>query len=206
MASNGDSARAVRTGRRPGPNRTRAAILDAARAAFAERGYEAVSIRSVARAAGVDPALVHRFHGSKEELFVAAMELPVSPGQLVPALLADGVEHLGERLVRTLLEIFDRPAAFAPFLALIRGAVTHEHAAAMLREFIAREVLGRLAAAASPDRPELRASLAGSQVVGLAMARYVVRVPPLATTDRETVVACVGPTIQRYLTGALPAG
>src|SRR3982751_3297600 len=102
MASNGDSPRAVRTGRRPGPNRTRAAILDAARAAFVQRGYEAVSIRSVARAAGVDPALVHRFHGSKEELFVAAMELPVSPGQLVPALLADGVENLGERLVRTL--------------------------------------------------------------------------------------------------------
>ncbi|MEA2248373.1 MAG: hypothetical protein QOH46_2902 [Solirubrobacteraceae bacterium] len=207
MASKGKQSRApVRTGRRPGPNRTRAAILDAARAAFAERGYDAVSIRAVARAAGVDPALVHRFFGSKEELFAAAMELPISPGQLVPALLADGVEDLGERLVRTFLELFDRPAAFAPFLALIRGAVSNEQAAALLREFLTREVLGRLAAAASPDRPELRASLAGSQVVGLAMARYVVRVPPLAGTDRETVVACVGPTIQRYLTGELPAG
>jgi AcrR family transcriptional regulator len=195
-----------RTGRRPGPNRTRAAIVAAARAAFAARGYDAVSIRAVAREAGVDPALVHRFYGSKEELFVAAMELPLSPGQLVPALLADGVDDLGERLVRTLLELFDRPAAFAPFLALIRGAVSNDHAAAMLREFITREVLGRLARAASPDRPELRASLAGSQVVGLAMARYVIGVPPLATTDREIVVACVGPTIQRYLTGALPTG
>jgi len=195
-----------RTGRRPGPNRTREAIVAAARSAFAKRGYDAVSIRAVARDARVDPALVHRFYGSKEELFVAAMELPVSPGQLVPALLAEGVDDLGERLVRTLLELFDRPATFAPFLALIRGAVSNEHAAALLREFIAREVLGRLAAAASPDRPELRASLAGSQVVGLAMARSVVGVPPLATTDRETVVACVGPTIQRYLTGALPTG
>jgi AcrR family transcriptional regulator len=196
---------AARTGRRPGPNRTRAAILTTARAAFAERGYDAVSIRAVAREAGVDPALVHRFYGTKEELFAAAMELPISPGQLVPALLAGGVDDLGERLVRTLLELFDRPAAFAPFLALIRGAVSNEHAATLLREFLAREVLGRLAAAASPDRPELRASLAGSQVVGLAMARYVVGVPPLATTDRETVVACVGPTIQRYLTGELAA-
>src|SRR4051794_5383063 len=167
-----------RTGRRPGPNRTRAAILDAARAAFAARGYEAVSIRAVARDAGVDPALVHRFHASKEDLFVAAMELPTSPGRLVPALLAEGVDGLGERLVRTLLELFDRPAAFAPFLALIRGAASNDHAAAMLRAFVAREVLGRLAAAASPDRPELRASLAGAQVVGLAMARYVVGVPP----------------------------
>src|SRR3954454_20217970 len=207
MASKGTQPRAPgRTGRRPGPNRTRAAILDAARAAFAERGYEAVSIRAVARDAGVDPALVHRFHGSKEDLFVAAMELPISPGRLVPALLAEGVDDLGERLIRTLLDLFDRPPAFAPFLALIRGAVSNEHAAALLREFITREVLGRLAAAASPDRPELRASLAGSQVVGLAMARSPLGVPPLATTDRETVVACVGPTIQRYLTSALPTG
>src|SRR3954469_8047903 len=106
---------------------------------------------------------------------------PISPGRLVPALpargagrlgpalLAEGVDGLGERLVRTLLELFDRPAAFAPFLALIRGAASNDHAAAMLRAFVAREVLGRLAAAASPDRPELRASLAGAQVVGLAM-------------------------------------
>jgi AcrR family transcriptional regulator len=196
---------AGRTGRRPGPNQSRAAILDAARRAFAERGYDGVSIRAVARDAGVDPALVHRFYGSKEALFIAALELPVSPSALVDSLLADGVEHLGERLVRTFVELFDRPAAFAPFLALIRGAVSNDRAAAMLREFLTREVLGRLAAAASPDRPELRASLAGSQIVGLAMARYVVGVPPLAEADRETVVACVGPAIQRYLTGALPA-
>jgi AcrR family transcriptional regulator len=207
MASKAEEPPAARrTGRRPGPNQTRAAILDAARAAFAQRGYDAVSIRAVARGAGVDPALVHRFYGSKEELFVAAMELPLAPSRLVATLLADGVDHLGDRLVRTFLELFDDPAAFAPFLALIRGAVSNEHAAALLREFLTREVLGRLAAAASPDRAELRASLAGSQVVGLAMARYVVRVPPLATTDRDTVAACVGPTIQRYLTGELPPG
>jgi AcrR family transcriptional regulator len=194
-----------RTGRRPGPNQTRAAILDAARAAFAERGYDGVSIRAVARDAGVDPALVHRFYGSKEELFVAAMALPFSPSQLVESLLTGGVEELGERLVRTVLGLIDAPDTFAPILALIRGAVSNERAAALLREFIAREVLGRLAVAASPDRPELRASLAGSQIIGLAMARVVVGVPPLASTDRETVVACVGPAVQRYLTGALPA-
>ena len=204
MASKSDTPR--RTGRRPGPNRTRDTILSAARTAFAHRGYDAVSIRAVAREAGVDPALVHRFYGSKEALFIAAMDLPVAPSELVAGLLAEGVDRLGERLVRAFVELFDRPEAFAPFLALIRGAASNEHAAALLREFITREVLGRLAEAASPDRPELRASLAGSQVVGLAMARYVVAVPPLATTDRETVVACVGPAIQRYLTGALPTG
>src|ERR671920_753317 len=96
--------------------------------------------------------------------------------RLVDALLAGGVDGLGERLVRAVLGLFDEPEAFAPFLALIRGAVSNERAAAMLREFIAREVLGRLAAAASPDRPELRASLAGSHIIGLAIARAVVAV------------------------------
>jgi AcrR family transcriptional regulator len=192
-----------RTGRRPGPTRTRGAILDAARSAFAARGYDAVSVRAVAREAGVDPALVHRFFGSKEQLFVAALELPVAPGALVAALLAGGVEGVGERLARTLLTLWDSPGGFAPFLALVRGAVDNEAAATMLREFLTREVLGRIAAVAAPDRPELRASLAGSQVVGLAMARYIVRVPPLAGADREEIVAAVGPTIQRYLTGEL---
>jgi AcrR family transcriptional regulator len=192
-----------RTGRRPGPNRTREAIVGAARRAFAARGYDAVSVRAVAREAGVDPALVHRFFGSKERLFIAAMELPVSPSELVGALLAEGVDDVGERLVARLLAVFDDPRSFAPFLALVRGAVSNERAAAMLREFVTREVLGRLSAAASPDAPELRASLAGSQIIGLAMARYVVRVPPLAGADPATVASCVGPTIQGYLTGPL---
>lgn len=192
-----------RTGRRPGPTRTRSAILDAARAAFATRGYDAVSIRGVARDAGVDPALVHRFFGSKEQLFVAAMQLPIAPGAFVDALLAEGVDGLGERLVRTLLTLWDTPGAFAPFLALIRGAVDNEAAATMLRESLTREVLGRIAAAAAPDRPEFRASIAGSQIVGLAVARYIVRVPELVHADPADIVAAVAPTIQRYLTGPL---
>jgi len=192
-----------RTGRRPGPTRTRGAILDAARAAFATRGYDAVSIRGVAREAGVDPALVHRFFGSKEQLFVAAMQLPIAPGAFVDALLAEEVDGLGERLVRTLLTLWDTPGAFAPFLALIRGAVDNEAAATMLREFLTSEVLGRIAAAAAPDRPEFRASIAGSQIVGLAVARYIVRVPGLALADPADIVAAVAPTIQRYLTGPL---
>jgi AcrR family transcriptional regulator len=193
----------TRTGRRPGPSRTREAILAAARAAFADRGYDAVSIRGVARAAGVDPALVHRFYESKEQLFIEAMQLPVSPSELVGSVLAEGPERVGERLVRTFLALFDDPRAREPFLALLRGAVSNERAATLLREFVGREVLGRLAAAASPDAPELRAALAGSQVVGLAMARYIVGVTPLADAERETLVAAVAPTIQRYLTGPL---
>lgn len=193
-----------RSGRRPGPNRTRAAILQAARSAFAARGYDAISIRAVAREADVDPALVHRFFGSKEGLFVAAMELPASPSQLVPALLAEGPEGLGERIVHTLLTLNDNSGHAAPFLALLRGAVSHERAATMLREFITTEVLSRIAIAAAPDQPELRAALAGSQILGLAMARYVVRIPQAAGADASYLAACVGPTIQRYLTEPLP--
>jgi AcrR family transcriptional regulator len=196
-------ARAARTGRRPGPNRTRAAILTAARTAFGERGYDAVSIRGVARASGVDPALVHRFFGSKESLFVAAMELPVTPSGLVAGLLASGVDGLGERIVRTLLAIYDAPDALSPFLALVRAATSNDRAAAMLREFITSEVLGPLAAAAPPDAPELRAALAGSQVIGMAIGRHVVRLGPLTQADHETLAAAIGPTLQRYLMGPL---
>jgi AcrR family transcriptional regulator len=194
---------APRTGRRPGPNRTRAAILTAARTAFGERGYDAVSIRGVARTAGVDPALVHRFFGSKESLFVAAMELPVTPSELVAGLLTGGVDGLGERIVRTLLAIYDTPDALSPFLALVRAATSNDRAAAMLREFITTEVLGPLAAAAAPDAPELRAALAGSQVIGMAMGRHVVRLGPLTQADPEILAAAIGPTLQRYLIGPL---
>lgn len=169
-----------RTGRRPGPNRTREAILRTARTRFGADGYDAVSIRAVAHEAGVDPALVHRFFGSKQSLFVAAMQLPVAPGELVRALLANGTEGLGERIVQTLITINDTPGAVAPFLALLRASTSNEQAATMLREFVTTEVLGPIAAAAAPDEPDLRAALAGSQVIGLAIARYVIVIPQIA--------------------------
>ncbi len=196
--------RGGRTGRRPGRSLTRAAILDAAREAFATRGYDAVSIRGVSRDAGVDPALVHRFFGSKQSLFVAAMQLPIAPNELVQTLLAEGIDGLGERVVASLLAVYDSPAGFAPFLAILRGAISNERAATMLREFLTTEILGRIAAAAAPDEPQLRAALAGSQVVGLAIARYVIRLPGVADSDPALLAACAGATIQRYLTGPLP--
>jgi AcrR family transcriptional regulator len=190
-------------GRRAGPTRTRQSILDAARHAFATYGYDATSIRLVARSAGVDPALVHHFFANKPGLFAAASELPIDPEAFVTALLAGPRSTLGRRLVRAVLELWDAPGVFEPFLALIRGAVSHEDAARLLREFVTAEILGRLSAAAAPDHPEARAALAGSQVVGLAMARKVVRIEPLASASPEWLASVVGPTIQRYLTGRL---
>jgi AcrR family transcriptional regulator len=193
----------ARTGRRAGASGSRQAILDAARAAFAERGYDAATVRDIARRADVDPALVHHFHGTKEQLFAAAMQLPVDPAVAIPALLAPGVDGLGERLVRFFLGLCEAGGGRSPFLALLRGAASHERSAAMLREFITRAVLGRIAASLHAPDAKLRATLAGSQLVGLAMVRYVVRVEPLASADHDTIVAALAPTIQRYLTADL---
>lgn len=193
-----------RSGRRPGDSGTREAILAAAKESFAASGYDATTIRGVGRAAAVDPALVHHFFGTKQDLFAAAMELPVDPAQIVPALLAEGVEGLGERLVRMFLLVWDGTPGQGPMLALLRSAAANDQAAAMLREFLTHAMLGPLARAAGRDRPKLRASLVGSQMMGLAVARYVVRLDPLATADADAIAPILGPTVQRYLTGDLP--
>jgi AcrR family transcriptional regulator len=198
----------ARTGRRPGVSGTREAILDAARRAFAEQGYQRATIRDVARLAGVDPALVHHYFGTKQDLFVAAVRLPVNPVEQLTAVLAAEPDQVGQRLVETFLSIWDHAADKSPLLALIRSAVADEQAAALLREFITEEVLGPLARRVGSPDAQLRATLAGSQLIGLAMARYIIRVEPLASTPAAQVAAVVGPTVQRYLTGEMtvPAG
>jgi AcrR family transcriptional regulator len=191
----------ARTGRRPGVSGTREAILDAARRAFAEQGYQRATIRDVARLAGVDPALVHHYFGTKQDLFVAAVRLPVNPVDQLTAVLAAEPDQVGRRLVETFLSIWDHAADQSPMLALIRSAVADEQAAALLREFITEEVLGPIARRVGSPDARLRATLAGSQLIGLAMARYIIRVEPLASAPSAQVAAVVGPTVQRYLTG-----
>lgn len=189
----------ARTGRRPGSGGTRERILAAARADFSRSGYEGVTIRGIAAQAKVDPALVLHYFDSKDGVFRAAVEFPVDPADFIPGLLAPGLNGLGGRLVRFFVDTWDS-AAGRPLLALIRSAVGNEDAAALMREFVTREVLGRLARALELDKPQVRASLAASQLIGLAMLRYVVRVEPLASASTDDVVAWLGPTVQRYLT------
>jgi AcrR family transcriptional regulator len=180
----------------------RAAILDAARVAFAARGYDGASVRAIAAAAGVDPALVHHYFGTKEHVFVEAMNLPIDPAIVIPQVLAGPRGQLGERIVRTFLSVWESEEGRVAILALMRSAVTHEQAALMLRQFVTRAFLRPLAGAVGPSEDaDLRASLVGSQLIGLAMLRLVVRVEPLATASSDDVVALVGPTIQRYITG-----
>lgn len=192
-----------RTGRRPGASGTREAILDAARESFGERGYSDTSVRAVAARAGVDAALVHHYFGTKDGLFSAAIEPPFDPAAVAPALLEPGLDGLGERLVRFFLQVWDEPASRARIQGMLRSALNQEAAAALLREFVTRQLLGRVAAAVDAPDAELRASFAGTQLVGLGMLRYIVRVEPLASADPEVVVAVIAPTIQRYLTGEL---
>lgn len=195
----------ARTGRRPGLSGTREAILDAARRAFAEHGYQRATIRGVAELAGVDPALVHHYFGTKQGLFVAAVQLPVNPVEQLSALLADDPELVGQRMIGVFLSVWDLAANNSPLLALVRSAVSDEQAAAMLREFITEEVLGRIAEGLGSPGAKLRATLVGSQLVGLMMARYIIRVEPLASAPPAVVAAAIGPTLQRYLTGDIAA-
>jgi AcrR family transcriptional regulator len=194
---------ARRTGRRPGNPDTREAILGSARKAFAERGYDAASIRAIAAGAGVDPALIHHYFGTKEQLFLATVQLPVNPGELLPQIAAGGRDEVGERLARTFLTVWDSPAGTAG-AALVRSAVSSEWTARLLREFVTTQILRRVLKLVDMDGApdaQLRGTLAGSQLIGLAMARYIIKLEPLASTPRETLVRAVAPTLQRYLTG-----
>src|SRR5919108_5072107 len=158
----------ARPGRAVGSPPNRETILAVARSQFGHRGYDATTIRSIAAGAGVDPALIHHYFGSKDQLFAEAAQFPIAPAELVPQLLAGGIEGLGERLLRRLLQIWasDRTV----LVGLIRSAASHEYAARMLREFVTREILERIADSLEMPQPRLRAALVASQVVGLAMA------------------------------------
>jgi AcrR family transcriptional regulator len=152
----------------------------------------------------VDPALVHHYFGNKEQLFLETVQAPVDPREVLPAVLAGGVDGVGERLVRMFVGVWDSPAG-SPAAALLRSAVNNEWTARMLREFLISQILRRLIKdldLETPDAP-LRASLVASQLVGLAMARYIVKVEPIASAPSEQLVTAIGPTLQRYLTGDL---
>ncbi|WP_328537398.1 TetR/AcrR family transcriptional regulator [Streptomyces sp. NBC_00344] len=180
-------------------------ILESARTEFSERGYDKTSVRGIAKRAGVDPALVHHYFGTKDEVFAAAIEVTMDPSQLVPALIGAGPEGIGERLARHFLGIWENPSSRAPLLAIVRSALTHEAAAKVLRGFVLQRVLERVAADLKVPKPQFRAELAASHMIGIAMLRYVIEVEPMASADVDEIVAMVAPTLQRYLTEPDPA-
>jgi AcrR family transcriptional regulator len=193
-----------RSGRRPGNQDTRRSILDAAREVFADKGFDGASIRAIAGEAKVDPALVHHYFGTKDKLFLASMNMPLDPSELVPKALSGPREEAGERLVRLVLSVWDSPAGTAA-VALFRSAMSNEWTARLLREFVVTQVLRRAIRELGLPGEEagLRSALVASQIAGLAVTRYVLKIEPVASADPETLVRAIGPNVQRYLTGEL---
>ncbi|SMQ18010.1 transcriptional regulator, TetR family [Streptomyces sp. Ag82_O1-12] len=202
-AGSGPGTAARRRGR---PPRTEAAdtrdrILSAARDEFSERGYEKTSVRGIAKSAGVDPALVHHYFGTKEQVFEAAITLSFGPALQAPKAIEEGpLDGVGERLARFFFGIWENPATRAPLLAIVRSALTNDTAAAVFRRIIATQVLRRIAVRLELPDAELRAELAAAQLVGTAILRYVLKIEPLASADPEQVIARLAPVVQGHLT------
>jgi AcrR family transcriptional regulator len=194
-----------RSGRRPGNQDTRSSILEAARNAFAEKGFDHVSIRAIAADAGVDAALVHHYFGTKDKLFLAVMNAPINPAELVPQALQGPREQAGERLVRLVLTIWDSPAGAAA-LAVFRSALSNEWTARLLREFIITQILRKAVAelALNPDEAPVRSALIATQIAGLVTTRYVLKIEPVASMPAEQLVRAMAPNVQRFLTDPLP--
>ena len=192
-----------RGGRRPGESGTREAILAAARGAFAELGYDRATIRGIAAAAAVDPALVIHYFGSKDGLFGAALHIPVEPGTVLKRAAAADPAQLGATITRAFLEAWEPPENRQRLIAMVRSAMTNDTAMALVREYLGRRVFGPITQTLGAPDADLRATLMGSQFIGLAMMRYISGIEPLASASVDELVAAIGPTMQRYLTGGL---
>ena len=190
-------------GRRPGGPDTRGEILAAARESFAHKGFAGTTIRAVAASAGVDAALVHHYFGSKDDLVLAALQLPVDPRRLVAPVVAGGPEGAAERFLGVFLSAWDDPDIRPSLLAVARG-VMDPAGSKLLTDGFLPVVIRPVGVALGLDRPDHRMTLVASQVVGIILLRYVLAVEPLASMPRDEVVATYAPTLQRYLTGPLP--
>jgi AcrR family transcriptional regulator len=188
-------------GRPPGESVTRETIVAEARRQFSELGYGRTTLRGVARGAGVDPRLVLHYFGSKQELFTASVELPIEPARAIEIVFADGDERVAGNAVRLLVGILDDPDTRRPLLALLRAAVTEPEAAALIRGILTERMLLPMARRVGGRRPELRASMIASQLVGLAAVRYVVGIQPLADASREDLIRALEPVFEHYLHG-----
>lgn len=195
-----------RIGRRRGSPDTRDSILDVARRLFSDKGFDATTVRAIASEADVDPAMIHHYFGTKEELFRQSLSIPFDPTVELPKIVAEGLEHAGANLIRMFVGIWDSPLGGAG-AALIRSAMSNEWTTRLLREFITTQIMRKVVTELKLDPAEapLRASLVASQLAGLAMMRYIVKLEPLASLPVEDLVKAMGPNVQRYITGSLDA-
>lgn len=181
-------------------NRTREAIAASAAKLFAEQGFDRTSVRAVAREAGVDAALVSHYFGSKQRLFVEVSRFPIDPQLLVEQVVSGERDAVGIRLATLMLGVLESPEGRQRVLGMVRAAASEPAAAEAMRNLIEAGVIGPIAHALGSDRPELRATFAGSQFVGLVMARYIIGVEPLASAPADEVARTIAPVLQHYLT------
>lgn len=200
------AAGAGRRGRRGGATESRARILDTARRLFAEHGFEGTSLRLVAREAGVDPGMIHHFFNGKDELFALSVALPADPEKVLAGVDGYLPADRAEAIVRAVLRLWESPAQHS-LLAFLRGTIGSRAKTIMLRELVQRAILARLMAGVPgpPGEVALRGCLVATQMVGMVLVRYVMRLEPLASASPEEVVRLVAPNVQRYLTGDLAA-
>lgn len=187
-----------------GKDDVREAVLDAAKVAFRSRGYMRTTMKGVAAAAGVAPEVVTNYYNSKDKLFDAVVRLPFDPIGSIPALVAPGVDGLGERLTRVTLDTFKDPEAREDLLALAKAGVSSGKAVAGMRSMIEAGIVDRLAGVIGVPDARLRANLITSYLLGIAVSRYIVRMEPLASLSDDDVVKLVSPTVQGWLTPTKP--
>ena len=190
----------ARIGRPRGKTDTRNVILTSARHMFAAAGYDNTSVRDIASAAGVDPAMIRHYFGSKAELFRATMGWPFEPAEIAARITAGDAREIGDRLTRVFFEAWEQPESRAPLLAILRGAATHDESATLVRQFIQGQVYAHIAAHIAEPDAELRVDLAMAQLLGIAYLRHILRVEPVASTPVNELIKRVAPVISRHLT------
>jgi len=194
-----------RPGRRPGANETREAILTAAREAFAARGYEKATIRGIARAAGVDPALVHHFYGPKEDVFKAAVEDVLGPIAEATGAAGPGADPIetGARLAAAVVSLWEREPTKCALLGALRAAVASDTAAKLVRELVQENAVRAIAASTEEPDAELRANLIGATILGTALTRHVLALEPLGSLDERRLAAALAAAFGYYLSADL---
>lgn len=192
-----------RRGRRPGPGTTRDDIVVAARHAFAERGFEGATIRSIASDAGVDPATIYHFFANKDELLAAAVQLPMDPASMLGSVGAGDASETARRILATVLEVWDDELVREQLVALVRVATTRHDVGAVAQQMFEQQIISAIAALIDLPDARLRAGLIASQIAGLLLLRHVMGVAPIATMNADDVVASMAPTVERYLAGDL---
>ncbi|OBH58319.1 hypothetical protein A5685_06015 [Mycobacterium colombiense] len=186
-------------GRRPGNPDTRSGIVATARRLFADAGYDRTSIRDIAAAAEVDPALIRHYFGNKAGLFRATMGWPFDPAQLGAYITGGAHDEVGARLTRMFVTLWEQPDTRAPLLGILRGATTHDESATLVRQFIAGQLYPQLAAPLAQPDAALRIDLAMAQLLGVALLRHILRVEPIASEPAEELIARLTPVITAHL-------